>query len=92
LRVPAEDLGLWTESIALIPNLAVKPTLTAGEGMRLGDCIVETSMGSVDLGVRSQLGEIERGFFDRAGATPPSPTQEPGSMTPESAHASETRP
>ena len=23
-------------------------------------------MGSVDLGVRSQLGEIERGFFDRA--------------------------
>jgi flagellar assembly protein FliH len=35
--------------------------------MRLGDCVIETEMGSVDLGIRSQLGEIERGFFDRAG-------------------------
>jgi hypothetical protein len=35
--------------------------------MRLGDCVIETELGSVDLGIRSQLGEIERGFFDRAG-------------------------
>jgi hypothetical protein len=26
-------------------------------------------MGSVDLGIRAQLGEIERGFFDRAGSS-----------------------
>jgi flagellar assembly protein FliH len=67
LRVPAEDLGLWTDAIGLLPNLAVKPNLMAGEGMRLGDCQIETGMGSVDLGIRAQLGEIERGFFDRAG-------------------------
>jgi flagellar assembly protein FliH len=36
--------------------------------MRLGDCVIETELGSVDLGIRSQLGEIERGFFDRAGS------------------------
>ena len=53
--------------MALVPNLALKPTVLAGEGMRLGDCVVETELGSVDLGIRSQLGEIERGFFDRAG-------------------------
>jgi flagellar assembly protein FliH len=82
---------LWSESIALIPNLAVTPTVIAGEGMRLGECVVETTMGSVDLGVRSQLGEIERGFFDRAGATPHSTTQEPGSNTPEYAPVSEAR-
>jgi hypothetical protein len=35
--------------------------------MRLGECLIETELGSVDLGIRSQLGEIERGFFDRAG-------------------------
>ena len=35
--------------------------------MRLGDCTIETELGSVDLGIRAQLGEIERGFFDRAG-------------------------
>jgi flagellar assembly protein FliH len=71
LRVPAAELDLWSEAIALVPKLAVKPTVTAGEGMRLGDCVIETELGSVDLGIRSQLGEIERGFFDRAGAPRP---------------------
>ncbi len=67
LRVPPTELDLWTEALRLIPNLAVKPTVVAGDGMRLGDCMVETELGSIDLGVRSQLAEIERGFFDRAG-------------------------
>ncbi len=65
LRVPAGDLDLWREAIAHIPNLAVKPEVMAGEGLRLGECIVESKVGIVDLGIRSQLGEIERGFFDR---------------------------
>jgi flagellar assembly protein FliH len=69
LRVPELELDLWTEAIALLPNLAVKPVVSAGEGMRLGDCVIETELGSVDLGIRSQLGEIERGFFDRAGGS-----------------------
>ncbi len=67
LRVPAADLALWSEAVALVPNLAVKPEVAAGDGMRLGDCVIETVLGSVDLGVRAQLVEIESGFFDRAG-------------------------
>jgi flagellar assembly protein FliH len=67
LKVPQGDLDLWTEAVALVPNLAVRPLVVVGEGMRLGDCTVETELGTVDLGIRSQLGEIERGFFDRAG-------------------------
>ena len=63
LRVPAGELELWTEAIALIPNLALKPTLEAGEGMRLGDCTIETSLGSVDLGIRSQLGRDRTRFL-----------------------------
>jgi flagellar assembly protein FliH len=69
LRVPAAELDLWTEAIALVPNLAVKPVVEAGDGMRLGDCVIETGLGSVDLGIRAQLSEIERGFFDRAGGS-----------------------
>jgi flagellar assembly protein FliH len=76
LRVPAGELDLWADAIALLPNLALKPAVIAGEGMRLGDCVIETSLGSVDLGIRSQLGEIERGFFDRAGAVKPGPAIE----------------
>ena len=66
LKVPPADMDLWAEAIGLLPNLPLKPTVEAGEGMRLGDCEMETAMGSVDLGIRSQLSEIERGFFDRA--------------------------
>src|SRR5208337_1482339 len=69
LSVPEAELDLWREAIALVPNLAVRPAVSAGEGMRLGDCVIETELGSVDLGIRSQLGEIERGFFDRAGGS-----------------------
>ena len=70
LRVPVADLALWTEAIALLPNLPVKPAVAGEDGLRLGECLIETKLGSVDLGIRSQLGEIERGFFDRAGAAP----------------------
>ena len=67
LRVPQADMELWSESLKYIPNLAVRPEVLAGEGMQTGDCILETEVGSVDLGARSQLSEIEGGFFDRAG-------------------------
>jgi flagellar assembly protein FliH len=81
LRVPAGELDLWTDAIALLPNLALKPTVSAGEGMRLGDCVIETALGSVDLGIRSQLGEIERGFFDRPGAVAAArPAANPGAV------------
>jgi flagellar assembly protein FliH len=68
VRVPAAEFELWKEAIAHLPHVAMKPAVTAGEGMRLGDCVIESKVGTVDLGVRSQLAEIERGFFDRAGA------------------------
>jgi flagellar assembly protein FliH len=29
-----------------------------------GECVLETKMGTVELGVRVQLEEIEKGFFD----------------------------
>jgi flagellar assembly protein FliH len=68
LKVPGGDLDLWREAIALVPNPGTRPEVVAGEGMRLGDCVIETELGSVDLGVRAQLSEIERGFFDRPGS------------------------
>lgn len=83
LRVPAKEADLWQETIALLPNVTVKPAVVADEGMRLGECVIESKVGSVDLGIRAQLSEIERGFFDRAGTqgaaqrqTAASPAQE----------------
>lgn len=71
LKVPAVEIELWTEAIALIPNLSTKPVVIAGDGMRLGDCVIESKAGTVDLGVRSQLAEIERVFFDRSSSSAP---------------------
>ena len=68
LMVPAAELELWREAVTHLPNLATKPHVLPGEGLRLGDCRIESQVGAVDLGVRTQLAEIERGFFDRVGA------------------------
>jgi flagellar assembly protein FliH len=92
LRVPPGELDLWNDAISMLPNLALKPTVSAGEGMRLGDCIIETSLGSVDLGIRSQLSEIERGFFDRAGsATSNSATQQTALIAATSGESGDSR-
>lgn len=66
LRIPAPDLALWQEAIAHLPKLQVKPEIVADASLHLGECVIETGLGSVDLGIRAQLAEIERGFFDRA--------------------------
>jgi flagellar assembly protein FliH len=68
LHVPAADAELWKEAIELLPHPQVRPVIVADDSMRLGDCRLEASLGQVDLGLGSQLGEIERGFFDRAPA------------------------
>lgn len=63
--VPISDASLWNESFAHVPNLAMRPEVVADEGMSTGECTIETRIGSVDLGLRAQLAEIEKGFFDR---------------------------
>jgi len=67
LRVPAAELELWTEAIALLPHLSVRPKIVAGAGMQLGECGIEASVGSADLGLRAQLAEMERGLLAAPG-------------------------
>jgi flagellar assembly protein FliH len=69
LRVPAADAELWTEAMALLPNRDTRPEVIAAEGIEVGQCVMETELGSADLGVRAQLGEMERSMFDRSSAT-----------------------
>ncbi len=64
VRVPPADHELWTEAIALIPSRGTRPIVVAADGMRLGECRLETNLGSTDLGIPSQLGEIERHLLE----------------------------
>jgi len=62
LRVPMNEVELWSEEFESAGEGAVR--VIGDEGMARGECVLETSVGTVDLGVEAQLGEIERGFFD----------------------------
>jgi flagellar assembly protein FliH len=61
LRCPAEHVELWRE---LVAELAPAPEVAGDASLAAGDCVLEARVGTVDLGVRAQLVEIERGFFD----------------------------
>jgi flagellar assembly protein FliH len=62
LRVPASELEIWQQVIATDSESSLQ--LVADERLGLGECVVETNVGKVELGVSAQLKEIERGFFD----------------------------
>jgi flagellar assembly protein FliH len=62
LRVPMSDVEMWNDEFDAANEGAVR--VIGDEGMARGECMLETSVGTVDLGVEAQLGEIERGFFD----------------------------
>jgi flagellar assembly protein FliH len=75
LRVPAADLELWRDTIAHLPNLNLKPSVVAGDGMGLGECILDSELGSVDLGLGSQMKEIESALLDGTGTAREHPTR-----------------
>ncbi len=55
LRVPADEVQMWSGATS---------NVVGDERMKTGECVLETSVGKVELGVSAQLEEIERGFFD----------------------------
>jgi len=65
LRVPVEQRELWTDVVRLMPGLPLRPLVVADAEGANGEVMLESSLGEVDLSVRAQLQEIERGFFDR---------------------------
>src|SRR5216683_2776296 len=60
LRVPAEAVEMWRGLFGSEAGV----TLMGDERMEVGECVLETSVGRVELGVSAQLEEIEKGFFD----------------------------
>lgn len=62
LRVPPSELPQWQQ---LLPDLRRPGVVVIGdENMDQGGCLIETSVGRVDLGIKAQLEEIERGFCE----------------------------
>jgi flagellar assembly protein FliH len=62
LRVPAEEVERWKEALSIEAESRLQ--FIGEERMSAGECVLETSVGRVELGVKAQLEEIEKGFFD----------------------------
>ena len=62
LRVPVDAVERWSEVFAKSPESSLR--VMGDERLGAGECVLETNVGRVELGVSAQLKEIERGFFD----------------------------
>jgi flagellar assembly protein FliH len=60
--VPIDAVEMWREVFLASPESS--PQVMGDERLAGGECVLETNVGRVELGVSAQLEEIERGFFD----------------------------
>lgn len=67
LRVPATEAQAWQGHLHAAAD---PPELQPDETMHEGECVLETKVGTVDLGIRAQLAEIEASFLDLLGRRP----------------------
>jgi flagellar assembly protein FliH len=62
LRVPVGAIEMWKEIFVASPESSLQ--VVGDERLAEGECVLDTNVGRVELGVSAQLEEIERGFFD----------------------------
>lgn len=65
LHVASEQQELWKEVLRYMPGLPLHPQIVADADLPGCSVQLESTLGAVDLSIRAQLEEIERGFFDR---------------------------
>ncbi len=61
LRVAAEEAQRWNE---MLEKTAAAVHIEPDDQLANGEAVLKTRSGSVQLGVKAQLAEIERGFFE----------------------------
>lgn len=63
LRVFPGEAELWAETLSHIPNLKVRPEVVSDPAMHSDECVIESDMGSADLGLVAQLRTIQQGLL-----------------------------
>ena len=64
LRVRPEDASRWQELLDGDETLPCRPEVTPDKTLEPGQCVLETSLGSTDLGWESQMKDLEQSFQD----------------------------
>ncbi len=69
VRVHPGSAARWRTHFEATPQWAVVSVVEDGE-LELGDCVLETALGSANFSLAAQLKEVEQGFFDILAQTP----------------------
>lgn len=64
MRVPPREVESWKDFFRTGANLRAQPGVLEDPSLSPGECLLATELGTIELGVRAQLEEIEKGFFD----------------------------
>jgi len=75
VRVAHQQAEAWRQYFAQDTQLTVAPEIVEDDSLPGGDCILETELGSTELGLEPQLKEIEAGLFDLLAQRPETPPQ-----------------
>jgi flagellar assembly protein FliH len=62
LRVPVGEVEMWRQVFSESQDSSLQ--VEGDDLLGAGECVLDTNIGKVELGVSAQLEEIERGFFD----------------------------
>lgn len=72
VRVAPQNCQKWREHLADLSE-RVNLSFVADPHLGDGDCVLETQMGSTELGIEAQVAEVEKGFFDLLAQRPSQP-------------------
>lgn len=73
MHVHPDQVQTWKEFVDRQTNLSRKPEILGDAEVVLGQCRIESSIGTAHLSVENQITEIERGFFDLLAQRPEIP-------------------
>ncbi len=79
MRVPPVEVSKWREFFRAAGNARIQPGVLEDPSLSAGECLLGTELGTVELGVRAQLEEIEKGFFDLLNRRPSGSSPVPAS-------------
>ena len=64
VRVHPEEVADWNRYFEGNSSADIRVEVTADPSLEVHNCILETELGTTELGLDAQLKEIEQGFFD----------------------------
>ena len=73
LHVPPQEAADWRHYFACLPDDRPAPEIHEDKALPRGECRIETSLGSTEIGLASQLKEIETGLLDLLAERPGAP-------------------